>query len=153
MAASNFRTIIIQGEGEAISEALAGEAGIKPGMLLAVSGGSAIKHATADGTSQRFFALESPTANTAGTPSIEVAYSAGDTVYRYQPDSGDVIYSWFATGGTITAGVSPLVSNGDGTLKTITVGTATFVDAVVGYAEETVANVSGAAVRARIRIR
>jgi len=153
MAQSGFRNIIIQGDHDSILEKLAGEAGIKPGHLLAISSGALIKHATADGVTQRFFAVTSPTANSASTGNIDIAYANGDTVYYYQPESGDVIYAWLATANTTVAGVSALASNGDGTLKVVTVSATTLEDAVVGYAEEVVANSSGSAVRLRVRIR
>lgn len=152
MAASNFRTILIQGEVENFLEKPAGASGIKPGHLLAISSGNVVVHATADGVSQKFFALESQTANSATANSIDVTYASGDTVYYKQCETGDVIYAWLADSMTTVAGVTPLVSNGDGTLKTVTVGTSTLADAVVGYAEEAVVT-SGAVARCRVRIR
>lgn len=152
MAASGFRNIVIQGDSNNVLEKLAGEAGIKPGHLLAISSGALIKHATADGITQRLVAVESMSATGTGL-TIDVAYASGDTVYYTQGQTGDVLYMWLATGNTTVAGVSALGSNGDGTLKVVTVAATTLDDSVVGYAEEVVANSSGAAVRLRVRIR
>lgn len=156
MAASGWRTIIIQAENEGsgtILEKLAGEAGIKPGHLLAISSGALIKHATADGITQRFTAIESPTASNGTALTIDVAYASGDTVYYTQPEAGDVLYMFLATANSATAGVTPLGSNGDGTLKVVTVAAGTLDDSVVGYAEDTLNNTSGSAARLRVRIR
>lgn len=154
MAATGFRTILLQFDMDnpAIQEKLAGGSGIKPGHLLAISSGAVIKHATADGVSQRMVAVESPTASSATLANIDVAYPTGDTVYYVQPQPGDVLYMILADSMTTVAGVTPLVSNGDGTLKTTTVAAGTLDDAVVGYAEEAVVT-SGAVARVRVRIR
>lgn len=152
MAATGFRTIVLQGDSQFVLEKLAGEAGIKPGHLLAISSGALIKHATADGVVQNLVAVTSQTATGTGL-TIDQAYASGDTVYYTQGRSGDVLYMWLATANTTVAGVSALGSNGDGTLKVVTVGASTLEDSVVGYAEEVVANSSGAAVRLRVRIR
>lgn len=152
MATTGFRNIVIQGDSQYVLEKLAGEAGIKPGHLLAISTGALVKHATADGVAQRFVAVESQTATGTGL-TIDQAYANGDTVYYTQARSGDVLYMWLANSNTTVAGVSALASNGDGTLKVVTVAATTLDDSVVGYAEEVVANSSGAAVRLRVRIR
>lgn len=151
MATTGFRTIVIQGDSQNVLEKLAGEANIKPGHLLAISSGAVIKHATADGVSQRLVAVESPTASGTGL-TIDKTYANGDTVYYTQARSGDVLYMILADSNVAVGGVTPLVSNGDGTLKIATVAAGTLEDAVVGYAEESVTT-SGAVARIRVRIR
>lgn len=151
MAATGYRTVMIQGC-EVRQEGLAGAGTIKPGHLLTYSSGNVIIHGTADGIAERLYAIESPTADHATTASIDLAYASGDTVYMTRAAPGDVVYGWLATGSSVVQGVTPLGSNGDGTVKLITLGATTLAGSVVGVPDETLNNASGAAVRLKIRV-
>lgn len=153
MAETGFRTIVLQSGllGVPRLELLAGEANIKPGHLLAISSGKVIKHATADGVQQRLVALESQNADADLTASVDTVYANGDTVYYTSAQPGDVLYMLLAVGVSTTLGVTPLVSNGDGTLKNATVDANTLSGAVVGIADQTVVG-GGSVTRCKVRI-
>lgn len=152
MASSAPHIIALQG-GLVRAEETAGEAGIKPGHLLAMSSGELIKHATADGIAlARLVALESPTAEAGTTPAIDTAYADGDSVYYAVGQPGDIFYMWLATANNAVRGVSALVSNGDGTLKIATVSDTTLAGAVIGVPAENLNNTSGSAARLKVQI-
>lgn len=152
MASSTPHTIAIQG-GAARLEETSGEAAIKPGHLLAVSSGEVIKHATADGTVLPVLvALEAVTAAGVAKAAIDSTYDDGDTVYYAVGQPGDVFYMWLATGNNAVDGVSPLGSNGDGTLKVVTVAAGTLEGSTVGVPVGSLNNASGSAQRLKVRI-
>lgn len=155
MAASGYRTIMIRGGTDNSfnrEEKLAGEANIKPGHLLAISSGAAIKHATADGVQQALVAIENAAAESATASNIDIAYTNGDTLHYAVGKPGDVLYMWLATANDAVEGVSQLVSNGDGTLKLATVAAGTLTGAVVGVPAESLNNTSGSAARLAVRL-
>lgn len=152
MAASGYRTVMIQGCEDGLLEYLAGGAGIKPGHLLAISAGAAILHATADGTTSKIFAVASQTADSATLNTIDVPYVSGDTTYTVQTEPGDVIYAFLATANNAVKGVSMLASNGDGTLKIVTVSATTLAGSIVGVPDENLNNTSGSPARLAVRI-
>jgi len=132
-----------------------GEA-IKPGMLMAYhTDGYAIKHA-GDGlrVTPLVIALENPyfVPTSVNTETIETAYQDGELVYGALAQQGDEYYMLLATGNNVTAFVSPLVSNGDGTLKTATVDATTIAGSVIGVPLQSINNTSGSPVRIRVRI-
>ena len=132
-----------------------GSGTITPGHLLDITGAAVRSHATGDGVLPgKLVALENQTPDTQASPTtaaIDITYASGDTVYYAQGNPGDVFNMIVATSQTTVAGVSQLVSNGDGTLKVTTVDAATLVGAVVGVADEAVT--SGTVVaRCRTRI-
>lgn len=152
MAATGYRTIRIEDCGfGAQREFLTGAGTVKPGHLLAISSGNVVIHATADGSAQKLFAVESPTVDSASAANIDTLYASGDTAYTWQPMPGDVVYAILADAQTAVAGVSLLVSNGDGTLKIATLGAGTLESAVVGVPHESVTT-SGAVARIPVRI-
>ncbi len=151
MAETTYRTIVIQAGPMGVNrqEALAGEAGIKPGHLLEISSGKVVTHNTADGFTQKLVALESQHAYSETLPTIDVVYADGDTVYYTQAAPGDVLYMLLAASENVTLGVTPLVSNADGTLKAAVIGAGTLEGAVVGVAMTT----SNVASVQRIKVR
>lgn len=132
-----------------------GSGTVTPGHLLDVTGGAVRSHNTADGVCPgKLVALENQTPDTQASPTaaaIDITYASGDTVYYAQASPGDVFNMIIAASETTVDGVSQLVSNGDGTLKVVTVATTTLTEAVVGVADEAVT--SGTVVaRCRVRI-
>lgn len=152
MAETTLRTIVVQAGpmGVTRQEALAGEASIKPGHLLEISGGNVVTHNTADGFTQKLIALESQHADSDTLATIDVPYANGDTVYYAVAAPGEVYYMLLAANENVTAGVTPLVSNADGTLKAAVIGAGTLEGAVVGVTLTT-SNVASVA-RVKVRI-
>jgi hypothetical protein len=131
------------------AEALAASGStIIPGDLLAINAaGEVLEHATADGISQKAIAL--PNISNAGT--IDDAYTAAETVRYGFAQPGQIAYMTLAASQTATR-ITPLVSNGDGTLKiNAAVGAAIIAGAVVGYPVEPVTT-TGATARIKVRI-
>lgn len=150
MASTTWHTIALQG-GAVRREGLAGASGIKPGHLLYIDAGTVKVHAGAAGVLPgKLIALESPTAAASTTPAIETAYASGDTVYYAVGKPGDVYYMLLKTGETVVAGVTQLVSAGDGTLQAESVGATTLEGAVVGVADQSLT--ASGATRFRVRI-
>jgi len=136
-------------------EAIADEA-ITPGHLVRFDASEELElHATGDGALPgKLVVLESQTPDTDTYPTtaaIDIPYAADDLAYYAEGQPGDVYNMILATGQTATMGISPLVSNGDGTLKTATVGAGTLANAIVGYADEDVTSGTATA-RCRVRI-
>jgi len=132
MASSTYHNIALQGaavRGEALADAA-----LTPGHLLEINTDEEVlKHATADGAHLGpLVALESPTADPSASAAIDTAYAAGDTVYYAVGQPGDVYYMSLAANQTAVKGISPLVSNGDGTLKVAVIGAGTLEGALVG---------------------
>lgn len=130
---------------------------VTPGMLLASGTNTTVKpHATADGACVgRKVALENPWSDHAllistNGPNIDHPYQAAESVFYVAANGGDEFYMLLAASQN-AAKDSPLVSNGDGTLKVATVGAGTLTDAVFGYAAEAVDN-SGGGSAVRIRV-
>lgn len=146
-------TIVVQGD-PVREERTAGEAGIIPGHLLAVSSGEFIKHATADGITQKLFAQVNPRSDISlATAPIDTPYTDGDTVHALRAKPGDVIYAWLATGNNAVAGVSALVSAGTGALKVAAAVDATLIaGAQVAVPHESLNNTSGSNARLKVRI-
>ena len=130
------------------SEALtdAGTA-IIPGYLVEYTvGGDIQEHATAEGVAQKLIALTNLC--TAGT--IDKVYAAGETARFGAFHAGQEVFMWLAASQTATR-ATPLVSNGDGTLKTEVASATTLVGALVGFPVEPVVT-TGAAARIKVRI-
>lgn len=151
-------TIVLEAQrlGPERLERLAGGA-IIPGHLLEVDAAEAwIVHSVADGAmlSGPIVAVETQTPDDDDDFSIDVPYASGDTAYAVYGQPGDILYMWLINGSAAAVeGRTPLVSQGDGTLKVAVIGAGTLVNAVVGYPAEDVDNSGGAAaVRLRVRI-
>ncbi len=154
MADTTYKTIVIQSALDGVNrqERLAGEASIKPGMLLEISSGNVVSHNTADGNAHPVLvALESPTADSASLASIDTVYANGDTVYYTVGAPGDVLYMTLAIGESTVAGVTALVSDAAGNLKAAVVGETTIAGAVVGTALDTITG-DGSTHRCRVMI-
>lgn len=152
MAETTYRTIVIQAGPMGVNrqEALAGEASIKPGMLLEMTSGTVVvSHNTSDGFTQKLIALESQNADSETLASIDTVYANGDTVYYAVAAPGEVYYMLLKANENVTAGVTALVSEADGTLKAASVGETTITGAVVGVTLTT----SNVASVARIKVR
>lgn len=150
MAATGYRTISIRG-GMVRDEKLCSEA-ITPGMLLAISSGALIKHATADGATQKIVAAENPQADHASNANIDIDWASGDSVQYIAAQPGDILYMWLATGNNAVDGVSLLFSNGDGTLKVVANGATILEGALVGTPVGSLNNTSGSKARLAVRI-
>lgn len=111
------------------SEALAGAAGILPGMLLIKSAGEFIQHNVAGEGGMAYIA----NMNASVQGQINDAYADGETVNAYEPRPHDYYHVRIAVGQNITAKDTPLTSNGDGYLRVaLTNGT----EEVIAYADE-----------------
>ena len=153
MSSTTPHTILLfrnAGYGQHIQEKEAEEA-ITPGMLIEINPttGSLRRHSTEDGTTQKMIALENPYDDDTSTAAIDSAYGTADAVRFIYGVQGDKVYAKYAAGGTSLSENDPLVSAGDGTLKSTTVDATTLEGAVVGYAEE---DVGGTTVRVRMRV-
>lgn len=131
-----------------VSEALtASGSTVVPGDLVEfTAAGEVQEHSTADGIAEKLIAL--PNLPVAGT--IDDAYTAGVTARFGAFHSGQEVLMTLAASQTATR-LTPLVSNGDGTLKIATVSATTLVGAVVGYPIEPVTT-TGATARIKVRI-
>lgn len=126
------------------TEALAGAAGILPGMLLIKSSGALIPH-NVDGQSGMAYIAN---LNATVQDQIDDVYTNGETVNAFEPRPHDYFHMRIASGVNITAKDTPLTSNGDGYLRiALTDGT----EEVVAYADE-VADFSSAAGLLRVKI-
>jgi hypothetical protein len=151
MASTTDHTIYLSGDTSNIQgrvqEAL-GSGTIYPGYLVELDTAEAlVAHATANGFQQRMVALENPFDDATGTAAIDSPYRTNDTVRFIYAQPGDLMYMYLATG-TAVRGRSRLTSNGDGTLRVSTVGTADLD--VVGTPHEDLT--CAAATRLRVRI-
>lgn len=126
-----------------MSERLAGEAGILPGMLVVESSGTVIKNATADALAPKLFAQK----NVAVAGDIDTAYASGETVSYGAYHAGQEVSGIVAAAAAAIADGAPVASAGDGTLKIGTAATA------IAWATEAVDNSGGGtAVRISIRV-
>jgi len=113
---------------------------IYPGELVEYKlGGTKLQvHGTAGGASARFFAVENPTPDTsstyAGSASIDIPYTSGDTVYFRQAVPGDEVNARLANGQTVVKGTHWLASDGNGELASIGTGVSVGTSNPVGIA-------------------
>jgi len=130
-------TILLKGrQGQRYEEARAAAA-LKPGHLITKnSSGQVLKHATANGGTQVWVALEDELA--AGN--IDTAYASNDVVPYHIPLPGDMLYCRCAAAATAIPMNGPLTSDGAGGVRNGTVGT----HVIIGYAVEAVDNSAGA---------
>jgi hypothetical protein len=158
-------TILLAGTATYPQEVLAGEADIKPGMLVTFgTGGDAgrlIKHATANGNAAAMFADVNTTPQRGTTEAIDVVYNDGETVKWFMPHRGAEVYAFVPAEAAAIVKGNLLVSNGDGTLKIFAAqasnegGSATYtiqVQAPVAVAAEAIDNSTNTAGPVRIRV-
>lgn len=120
---------------------------IVPGDLVELTAaGTVQEHSTADGATQKAIALT----NLANASTIDDAYAVGETVRFGYAHSGQIAYMTLAASQTATR-LTPLVSNGDGTLKIATVSATTLEGSIVGWPVEPVTT-TGATARIKVRI-
>lgn len=152
ISATTPHCILLAGNPQYPSQALAAAA-ITPGHLVEiVSGGGIRKHGTVDGNAMPAFALENVTPDrTVATQAIDTPYSTGETVKWMIARPGDLVWAWVpASAAAIVAG-DFLASNGDGTLHKAVTG-ATFVECLPAQAAEAINN-SAVGTPSRIRVR
>jgi len=158
MVSSTPKIIVLEAHNGAIrrEEICADE--VVPGQLLEyTSAGKVDKHSEADGPAIPLFAVESPTPNTNTYPttdSIDIPYTANDSIYMVQGKPGDVIYAWLADGANVKKGRNFLGSNGTGHLADLGTGNVAIGTAnPVAIAWETLNNsAGGTAVRCKVLI-
>lgn len=112
--AKSYNTIMVKNYSDVFEEYTA-SAAITPGMLVEESGtaGTIRKHASAATFAMPMFAIEDEKQG----KGIDDAYAANDKVFVWIPGRGDQVYVLIADNSqAITIG-TPLVSNGDGTLR------------------------------------
>lgn len=102
-----------------------------PGDLLEISTGKTQRHSVASGQTAPMFGVENP--SNGGT--IDTDTFADEIAPVLVSRSNDRIYAWLADTVAVVAGVTKLVSNGDGSLKAA-VGTEDDAE-IVGTADET----------------
>lgn len=134
----------VNGDERPVDERRAAAADIKPGHLLALSGGQVIRHATAGAPLVKRVAIEHGFRNTGATKNIETPYPTGDTVPFIYPQPGDLLYMILRQGENVAAGAL-LEAATDGEVRAYTTGY------VIGAAEEA-ANATAAPVRIKVRI-
>lgn len=147
MASATPHTILLQVNGVERSafEKQAGAATVKPGHLLAISGGKVVIQPTAKATLVKMVAIEHGMRNTTGTTTnIDTAYPSDDTVPFVYPQAGDLVYMFLEQGESVTAGDRLEAADG-GELQAYTDGY------LIGVAEETV-NATAEAKRIKVRI-
>ena len=128
-----------------------GSGTILPGYLIEYDTNEfLVAHATGTGWHQRMVALENPFDDANTTAAIDSAYLTADTVRYLYAQPGDLLYMYLANGETAVRGRSRLVSNGDGTLRVSTSGSADLI--IVGVPHEDLTNATGSAARLRVRI-
>lgn len=128
----SYRTIKGSG-GFQLENAVVGESGIYPGMLLAInSSGEIIKHATQGGFFEAIFALE----NAVIGKTVADVLTAGDKVEYLVPGKGSKVHALLKKGENVSAG-DMLVSNGDGTfVKSSSLSSTVIVKQVVFAMED-----------------
>lgn len=158
MAETNPKIIVLESHGGQIRrEEIVADA-VNPGMLLEyTSAGKVDKHSEADGPAIPLFADLSYTVDDRDYPttaSIDIPYSADDTIYMVQGKPGDVIYAWLADGANVKKGRNYLGSNGTGHLDDLGTGNVALGTAnPVAIAWETLDNsAGGTAVRCKVLI-
>lgn len=146
-------------------EVLAGDADIKPGMLVTFgTGGDAgrlIKHGTASGNAAPMFADVNTTPQQGSTAPIDVVYNDGETMKWFIAHPGAEVYALVPASASAIIKGNFLTSNGDGMLKLYAAqasnegGSATYtiqVKAPVAIAAEAVDNSANTAGPVRIRV-
>jgi len=94
-------------------EAVAGAAGIKPGMLVKLnSAGQAIVHASQGGRAEKAFAIE----DALQSKTVDDAYVSGSIVSYILPGQGSEVNALIEAGQDIAVG-DELISAGNGKLK------------------------------------
>jgi hypothetical protein len=158
MVSSTQHTIIIEraGKADVIQRENIGTKSIMPGQVLEFeSNGYVQKHSEADAPAF-FVALETETPDTSQypqTPSIDIPYADGETVYMAQFRPGDVVNMWLADGNNVTKGRHLLGSDGSGRLASLGTGNVAIGTAnPIGVAWEDNNNSSGTAVRCKVLI-
>jgi hypothetical protein len=123
---------------------------ITPGHLVRRTSATQVGvHATADGVAEAQFALSDPSLS----KSWDTAYASGERVAFAACKRGDQINALLATANNAVLNPpSPLVSNGDGTLKVASVGAGTLEGAVVAYARQALNNTSGSPQRLIVEV-
>jgi len=153
MASTTDHTIFLSsnagydGVGNRIQEDY-GSGTIYPGYLLEIDTNEYVTaHATGTGPHYRMIALENPYDDDNSTAAIDSPYLTADTVRFIYALPGEVYYMYLATG-TAVKGRSLLCSNGDGTLRVSTTGSADL--SVVGVPDEDVTCATDTRLRVRI---
>jgi hypothetical protein len=124
-----------------------GSGTIRPGDLIEYNTAEAlVVHATGTGWHQRMVAIENPYDDDNTVAAIDSPYLTSDTVRFIYAQPGDLLYMYLATG-TAVRGRSRLASNGDGTLRVVTSGSADL--SVIGVPHEDLV----CATRTRLRVR
>lgn len=128
---------------------------VYPGDLLELSGGAVLAHSTGTGVLPgKLIALVNPTPNTNTYPTtaaVDIPYDNGNTCYYAVGQPGDRYNMRLAASQTAVAGVSQLASNGDGTLRVITVAAGHLANSVVGISANSVTT-AGAVARVQVDI-
>lgn len=122
------------------------DAAITPGHLVERTATGIKVHATADGAAGALFALTDPS----NSESWDTAYAANERAAFGAFKRGDQVNAILAASQTAVVS-SPLGSNGDGTLKVITVGATTLEGALVARAREAVTT-TGAVARIIVEV-
>lgn len=121
---------------------------ITPGHLVKRTSATQVAvHATADGPAEALFAKEDPSLS----KDWDEAYADGERCAFIACKKGDQVNALLATANNAAIG-SPLGSNGDGTLKVITVGAGTLEGGLVAYARAALNNTSGSAQRLIVEV-
>lgn len=116
MALAN--TILLSSCDGNFSEALAGAAGILPGMLVKPTNATtptAVVHATAGGDGETLIVRE----DSLKGATMDTAYTSGKPMFLYTGEPGDVVQMRLTYGVSYSKG-DVLISAGDGTLKKTT---------------------------------
>lgn len=127
-------------------EARTSQADVSPGMLVVLSSGQFIKHATIGQGGDFAIAKE----NSLAQDKVSTVYANGDTVFAYDPQPNVLFNVRVAASQNITAVGTPLTSNGAGLLKICaTNGT----EEVLFYADEVInVGAGGAGTLVRVRV-
>lgn len=134
---------------------------ITPGHLLQRNGDNEfVVHAVAKGIAEKIFATED--VNVLQGKTIDDAFADNDLISYVTAIPGDEIYAWLKDGESVDEG-DPLVSAGDGTLQKGAANTVAAsgnaetltipANTIIGYANEALNLVGGAAAAGRLRIR
>ena len=125
-----------------------GSGTIYPGYLIEYDASEQlVAHTTGTGWHQRMVAIENPFDDDNTVAAIDSPYLTADTVRYIYALPGDLLYMYLATG-TAVRGMSRLVSNGDGTLRISTSGSADLI--IVGVPHEDLVCATDTRLRVRI---
>lgn len=113
MAKANPETVLLKGDHFRKQREAAGT--ITPGQLLVLgTGDTVLRHATAHGWHNRWFAVENDIAG----DDLDDNYASGEVVQIQAARPGDEIYAFLADGQNVAIGAL-LSSNGNGDLRAI----------------------------------